>query len=82
MCGTEADFGGVQAFVSNGVQTVAMTPIGSMFQCSDWDLDDDRYIAKVIITFNEQIGIKHMQALDQMGLGLEWGRKSILESDE
>ena len=47
----------------------------------DWDIDSDSFIAKVLVTYTEDAGIKHLQALDQKGVGLERGRASIKDTD-
>ena len=81
MCGTDLDFRGIQGFISDGTSTIALTPMGSQFQCVDYDIKPDNFIAKVVITYTEGGDVKHMQALDQDGIGLERGRASIKDSD-
>ena len=55
--------------------------MGSMFQCSDWDVDEDSHIAKVLVTYTLENGVKHISAKDQKGVGLEMGQKSVEASD-
>ena len=81
ICGTDVNFTGIQGFVSDGQQTVALTPFGFQFQCADWDVDADSFIAKIKVTFTEAKGVKHLQAVDQKGVGIERGRDSIEPTD-
>ena len=80
LCGTLRDLDGIQGFTSNeDGDELELNYIGQDFNCDDWDVPEDAWVAHVLIRYNGA-GLTFLKASTAAGVTFERGNPT--DSDD